>query len=65
MDGYTSDGQMTEYLADAPQERILLPQLDLITTTEPPDHWAILQANTMRAVRTAAIREQVGASLVT
>lgn len=55
MDGYTSDGQMTGRLADALHERILLPQLDVITTTQPPDHWAILQANTMRAVRTAAI----------
>lgn len=55
MAGYTSDGQMTGRLADTLHEKILLPQLDAITTTQPPDHWAILQANAMRAVRTAAI----------
>lgn len=35
--------------------RLLVPQLDVITTTQPPDHWPILQANAMRATRTAAI----------
>ena len=55
MDGYTQDGQMTGRLADTLNERILQPQLDVITATQPPDHWPILQANTMRATRTAAI----------
>jgi hypothetical protein len=55
MDGYTSDGQMTRRLAETLQEKIMLPLLDTITTTQPPDHWPILQAMAMRTVRTAAI----------
>lgn len=54
-DGYTQNGQMTRYLASVLNEQILMPQLDIITTTQPSSYWPVLQANAMRATRTAAI----------